>query len=112
MSLVRPDLSYDRSAILVFAWSQFRGPLNRPGTINRKSFGACLSYAWRLAKAARARKAEGAAEREAAEAAARATALEAFRASLTAEQRAASDAWLVASCSTDGRNVPNHRTGA
>ncbi len=109
MSLVRPNLSYVRSAIMAFAWGQFRGPLNRPGTINRKSFGDCLAFTWRLARAARTRKAEGAAAGEAGEAASRATALEAFRNSLTAEQRAASDAWLVASCSTDGRNVPEHR---
>ena len=109
MPLVRPDLAYYRSAILAFAWGQYRGPLNRPGTVARRSFGDCRSYAWRLARSARARKAEGAAEREAAEAAARASALDAFRASLTAKQRAASDAWLVRSCSTD-RALPEHRT--
>ena len=106
MSLIRPDFSYDRREILFFAWREYRGRLN-----HRRTFADCLSYAWRLARCARQRRAEGALAREAADAAANATALDAYRASLTAEQRAASDAWLIASCSTDGRRVPRRQEG-
>ena len=112
MSLIRPDLSYDRRAIMLFAWGAYRRQLNQRGTRSHKPFGYFLADAWRLARAARQRRAEGALAREIAQAAANATALEAYRASLTDEQRAASDAWLIASCSTDGRRVPDHRLGA
>ena len=112
MSLIRLDLSFDRRAIMVFAWASYRGPFNQRGTRWHKPFGYFLADAWKLARCARQRRADGALARETAEAAARVTALEAFRNSLSAEQRAASDAWLIASCSTDGRRVPDHRLGA
>ena len=97
---------------MVFAWGAYRRQLNQRGTRSYKPFGYFLADAWKLARCARHRRADGALARELAAAAANATALEAFRASLTDEQRAASDAWLIASCSTDGRNVPRSSPGS
>jgi hypothetical protein len=60
MPLVRPNLSYDRSAIMRSAWDDYRAPLNRyAGGGFRRSFGACLSYAWRVARNVRARMTDG-----------------------------------------------------
>lgn len=108
MSLVRPDLTFDRSAIMRSAWAEFRSPFNGRGTRWHKPFGQCLAYAWRVARALRARKADGSHDRERAEAAARGTLRQQLEASLTMDQKAAQWAWIVQQCSTDGR-LPEHR---
>ncbi len=108
MALVRPDLTFNRSAIMACAWREFRDPLNRPGVRGCRSFGECLSYAWRVAKGLRERMADGSLERERREAAEREAEWQAYLARETPEQRQAVWAGIMHSCSTDGR-LPEHR---
>ena len=104
MPLVRPDLSYDRSAIMHSAWEDYRDPLNRnAGGGYRRSFGACLSYAWRVARNLRARMADGSLAREKAEYEARQREYAEARARETPEQAARAWAFIVRQCCTDGR---------
>ena len=105
MPLVFPSLSYDRAAIMRYAWAEFRGPFNKRGTRSFKPFGHFLTMAWRVARNVRARMADGSIERARAERAARETFRQQLWASLTDDQRAAQDAWLIQQCSTDGRSI-------
>ena len=57
--LVLPSLSYDRAAIMRYAWAEFRGPFNKRGTRSFKPFGHFLTMAWRVARNVRARMADG-----------------------------------------------------
>lgn len=100
MPLVNENLSFNRSAIMSWAWEEWRTKRKLPASYGW-SFGSCLKRAWSIAKFAREnlrrRPAEDA--RRAAEADAHAR----YEASLTVEQRRARDASIIASCSTDGR---------
>lgn len=100
MSLVNPDLTFNRSAIMSWAWFEWRQKRKLPARYGH-TFGTCLRSAWGTAKLAREnlrrRPADDA--RRAAEAAAH----ERYEASLTLEQRRTRDAWIIAQCSTDGR---------
>ena len=104
MPLVLPDLSYNRSAIMRSAWEDYRAPLNRnAGGSYRRSFGACLSYAWRVARNLRARMADGSLAREKAEYEARQREYAEAIARETPEQSERIWALIVRQCSTDGR---------
>lgn len=105
MSLVLPNLSYDRTAIMRYAWAEFRGPFNRPGTRSFKPFGHFLAAAWRVARNVRARMADGSIQREQAEIAARETLRQQLEAAITQDQQAAQWAWIMRQCSTDGRSI-------
>lgn len=105
MSLVHPTLSYDRAAIMRYAWAEFRGPFNRHGTRSFKPFGHFLAAAWRVARNVRARMADGTIQREQAEIAARETLRQQLEASITQDQREAQWAWIMRQCSTDGRSI-------
>lgn len=109
MALVNENLSFSRSAIMACAWREYRGPLNGPGTRNRRSFADCLSYAWRVAKSLRERMAGGSHERQQREAAERDAAYLNMLARETPQQRAAAWAYVAHQCSTDGR-LPEHRS--
>ena len=87
MPLILSSLAYDRRAIMVAAWAEYRSPTNRPGVRNRRSFGACLSYAWRVARNVRARMADGTVERDRLALEAREVFRVQLEASLTADQR-------------------------
>lgn len=99
MALVHPDMTFDRSAIMSFAWAEWREKRKLPASYGH-TFAKCLKRAWSTAKFAREnirnRPAEDArrAEEDAA--------FWRYQASLTAEERAERDAWIIASCSTDG----------
>lgn len=100
MPLVNEDLSFNRSAIMTWAWEEWRTKRKLPASYGW-TFGGCLKRAWSTAKLAREnlrrRPADDA--RRAAETAAHAR----YEASLTVEQRRARDASIIVSCSTDGR---------
>lgn len=100
MSLVNPDLTFNRSAIMTWAWEEWRIKRKLPASYGH-TFAKCLKRAWSTAKFARENfrcRPEEDARRAAEEARWLAS-----RTSLTEEQRKASDAWIIASCSTDGR---------
>lgn len=109
--LCQPDHSYDRRAIMAFAWSEYRSPLNRPGMSGRQTFGQCLAYAWQIARSLRARMVDGSYARQQAEYAARETLRQQLEASLSLEEKAAQWALIAYACSTDGR-LPETHTGA
>ena len=109
MSLVLPNLSYDRAAIMRSGWDRFRTQLDKPGTRSHRPFRHFLSIVWGVAKAVRARMADGSHQREKAEREADLRRQAEALANETPEQAARAWAWISRQCSTDGR-LPEHRT--
>ncbi len=100
MSLVHADLTFDRCAIMSFAWAEWREKRKLPASYGH-TFAKCLKRAWSTAKFAREnlrRRPEQDAQR-----AAEYMRFHAYLASLSREERIARDASIIASCSTDGR---------
>lgn len=108
MSLVLPNLSYNRSAIMHSAWDRYRTQFAKPGTRSHRPFGHFLSIVWGVARAVRARMADGSLQREKAEYEASQRRQAEALANETPEQAAVAWAWISRQCSTDGR-LPEHR---
>lgn len=62
MTLVRDDLAFDRSAIMALAHLEYRAA-RAGGLVHPRGFGHYVAYAWRIAKALRARLAADAGDR-------------------------------------------------
>lgn len=105
MSLVLPNLSYDRAAIMRSAWDRFRTQFDKPGMRSHHPFGHFLSIVWGVARAVRSRMADGSLQREKAEYEADQRRQAEALANETPEQAARAWAIIVRGCSTDGRSI-------
>jgi hypothetical protein len=99
--LIRGDLTFNRSALMLEAWRRTRAKGRFAAA--HGGFSRFLRDAWATAKAIRADMAQGGPERREREAAAREASFMAFLVSRSADERARQDAILGMLCSTDGR---------